>query len=45
VSQIDISTQFPKRSLRDGEGGLEALISDAKVADASRDASLSHGMA
>eukprot|EP00442_Polarella_glacialis_P008824 CAMPEP_0115108272 /NCGR_PEP_ID=MMETSP0227-20121206/37887_1 /TAXON_ID=89957 /ORGANISM="Polarella glacialis, Strain CCMP 1383" /LENGTH=422 /DNA_ID=CAMNT_0002506499 /DNA_START=36 /DNA_END=1305 /DNA_ORIENTATION=+ len=29
---VDLSTQFPKRSLRDVEGGLQILMKDAQVA-------------
>mmetsp|Transcript_20707 Transcript_20707/g.58072 ORF Transcript_20707/g.58072 Transcript_20707/m.58072 type:complete len:471 (-) Transcript_20707:32-1444(-) len=29
---VDLSTQFPKRSLRDIDGGLQALLKDAQVA-------------
>merc|ERR1719221_201434 len=32
TSVIDLSTQFPKRSLRDIEGGLQASMKDAQVA-------------
>jgi len=32
VRLIELSTQFPKRSLRDIEGGLETLMKDAQVA-------------
>jgi len=32
ISRLNISTQFPKRSLRDTEGGLQALMKDAGVA-------------
>lgn len=32
VSRIDVSMQFPKRSLRDVEGGLSASLRDAQVA-------------
>merc|ERR1719464_2499364 len=31
-SLIDLSTQFPKRSMRDVEGGLQASMRDAQVA-------------
>lgn len=31
VSTIDVSTQFPKRSVHDVEGGLKASIKDAKL--------------
>lgn len=31
-SSIDLSTQFPKRSLRDVEGGMQVLLKDAQVA-------------
>jgi hypothetical protein len=29
---LDVSTQFPKRSLWDVEGGMAATVKDAKVA-------------
>lgn len=32
VSRVELATQFPKRSLRDIEGGMETLIKDAEVA-------------
>lgn len=32
LRSVDLSTQFPKRSLRDIEGGLQVLIKDAQVA-------------
>jgi hypothetical protein len=32
VSRIDLTTQFPKRSLRDAEGGMDLLVKDAQVA-------------
>lgn len=32
VSLVDLSTQFPKRALRDIEGGLQAVLKDAQVA-------------
>jgi len=32
MSRIDLSTQFPKRSLRNIEGGMQALMKDAQVA-------------
>mmetsp|Transcript_127435 Transcript_127435/g.354756 ORF Transcript_127435/g.354756 Transcript_127435/m.354756 type:complete len:450 (-) Transcript_127435:204-1553(-) len=31
-SRVDLSTQFPKRSLRDVPGGLQVLMKDAEVA-------------
>lgn len=31
-SRVDLSTQFPKRSLRDVDGGLQLLVKDAQVA-------------
>merc|ERR1712060_449944 len=30
---LDLSTQFPKRSIRDVEGGLQATMKDAQVAN------------
>jgi hypothetical protein len=32
-SAVDLNTQFPKRSLRDVEGGMQALIKDVEVAN------------
>lgn len=32
VKLVDLATQFPKRSLRDVEGGLSTLVKDAQVA-------------
>merc|ERR1712194_469920 len=32
ADSIDLSTQFPKRALREIEGGLETLLKDAQVA-------------
>jgi hypothetical protein len=32
VSKVELSTQFPKRSLRDIAGGMESLLKDAEVA-------------
>eukprot|EP00747_Dinoflagellata_sp_TGD_P022156 gnl/TRDRNA2_/TRDRNA2_128936_c0_seq1.p1 gnl/TRDRNA2_/TRDRNA2_128936_c0~~gnl/TRDRNA2_/TRDRNA2_128936_c0_seq1.p1 ORF type:complete len:500 (+),score=104.59 gnl/TRDRNA2_/TRDRNA2_128936_c0_seq1:68-1501(+) len=32
VSRIDLSTQFPKRSLREVDGGMEICLKDAQVA-------------
>jgi len=32
MSRIDLSTQFPKRSLRTIDGGMQALMKDAQVA-------------
>merc|ERR1712136_406619 len=33
VSKIELATQFPKRSLRDIEGGLQVQLKDAQVAN------------